>query len=115
MKTYFAFVVLLSAMAAACSAGDPSISSEPSESSEPSRTSPTVSHDFRICPDIYLPVCGANGVTYTNACWAGSEPIVFHGPCPTYGQPCGGEASPVCANGLACVESDGGGSPTLCL
>ncbi|GAA3487700.1 MULTISPECIES: Kazal-type serine protease inhibitor family protein [Streptomyces] len=37
----------------------------------------------RYCPSVYDPVCGENGVTYTNKCWAAREGVrvKHHGVC----------------------------------
>lgn len=37
----------------------------------------------QACPDILVPVCGCDGKTYANACWAqaGGESVAYRGEC----------------------------------
>lgn len=43
--------------------------------------------DTCVCPDLYEPVCGSNGVTYTNSCLAECDGIYTYsyGECPITG------------------------------
>lgn len=39
-----------------------------------------------LCPDLWAPVCGANGVDYANPCSAECDKVPYsHGECPVYG------------------------------
>ena len=48
-----------------------------------------------VCPEIYEPVCGANGITYSNSCFAGCDGVTyFEGECDDEPVDCSGiEAS----------------------
>lgn len=60
----------------------------------------------RICPAIYMPVCGCDGVTYSNACALGSAGIAlqYTGEC----TPPPGECSPACGADETCELCRGG-------
>ena len=56
-----------------------------------------------ICPDVYLPECGCNGVTYDNSCFRVSAgvPLNHSGACGTTTS-CGGSGGAPCAAGEVC-------------
>jgi hypothetical protein len=61
------------------------------------------------CPPLHTPVCGSNGVTYWNACYASANgaTVAWQGACPGEAAACGAPfASPVCATGLSCCDGE---------
>jgi putative hemolysin len=57
--------------------------------------------DARICPMVYAPVCGVDGITYGNDCQAGDTQIAYQGECGSenaHNDPkmCTKEYNPVC-------------------
>jgi hypothetical protein len=65
------------------------------------------------CPDVYSPVCGCDGVTYDNSCFANAfaEDVRNSGPCespPTPPVNCGGRTGATCGNDQYCYFTPGG-------
>ncbi len=70
------------------------------------------------CPDIWEPVCGCNGMTYSNECYAAASGInvEYAGECTTGTEPCTNNSS--CSTGAYCQKAPGdctgeGGCVTL--
>jgi hypothetical protein len=89
--------------ATAASADQPTACSQPFVAKRPS-----------VCPQLLLPVCGCDGVTYGNACEAMHEgvAVAFQGACSPpvvgAGEVCGGALDPVaCDEGLSCRRPAG--------
>lgn len=59
-----------------------------------------------VCTEEYMPVCGCNGETYSNACKAASAGISvdYQGDCGGEQAICGGIAGFLCPEGLECVD-----------
>jgi hypothetical protein len=63
--------------------------------------------DLVVCPAIYQPVCGVDGITYSSACSAGNNPIAYEGECAnTYPTYCWDNID--CAEGERCEPYDYG-------
>ncbi|HVW30166.1 MAG TPA: hypothetical protein VHC69_32630 [Polyangiaceae bacterium] len=60
----------------------------------------------RACPTFSDPVCGCDGVTYTNFCDAakGGAAVEHRGACAPSGQPVCGSAGTACAGASVCVD-----------
>ena len=61
----------------------------------------------QFCTQIYAPVCGCNGVTYSNACVAAAAGVAVasQGKCPLGGTFCGGIAGIPCPEGQVCIDN----------
>ena len=60
-----------------------------------------------VCPKIFAPVCGCDGVTYGNSCEAASAGVSIEsqGACPVPPAFCGGIAGIPCPDGQTCVDN----------
>jgi hypothetical protein len=75
-----------------------------------------------VCPDLFKPVCGCNGHTFSNECYAARAGVNVksEGPCPAQSQACKTNAQ--CSKGDFCAKEtgkcDGEGTcavvPTIC-
>lgn len=61
----------------------------------------------RVCPQIFDPVCGCNGKTFSNACSAGAAGITvqYAGECVPNGPSCGGFLGIECAGEATCIDN----------
>ncbi|WP_339133359.1 MAG: Kazal-type serine protease inhibitor domain-containing protein [Candidatus Electrothrix sp. GW3-4] len=59
-----------------------------------------------VCTEEYMPVCGCNGETYSNACKAAAAGISvdYQGDCGGEQAVCGGIAGLLCPEGMECVD-----------
>ena len=60
------------------------------------------------CPILSAPVCGCDGITYFNACFAQTAGVtLLHAGACTPGPACGGEGGPTCPTGQFCKPPQG--------
>jgi Kazal-type serine protease inhibitor domain len=70
------------------------------------RTFGTCANEPQLCSDLFAPVCGCDGETYTNSCFAGAAGVAVEhaGACAAQGQVCGGIAGIACPGFGKCVD-----------
>jgi hypothetical protein len=67
-----------------------------------------VEQDAIVCPAVFAPVCGSDGMTYSNDCHANAAgvTIVHQGECASRGAVCGGFSNTPCATNEWCDFTD---------